>query len=530
LGREFSYDLIHAVAPMEEPTLQQALTRLVEAELLHQRGFPPQARYIFKHALIQDAAYQSLLRRTRRRYHGEIAQVLEQRFPELRETQPELMAHHYTQAGLSAQAIAYRKQAAQRALDRSVPLDAIAHAQAGLQALDALTDAPERHQHELTLQTTLGVALTYTRGYGAPEVVRAFERARKLSEQVGDIPQLFTVLRGVWLIFLMRGDLPTASELGDQLLRLAQDHDDSDLLLEAHRAAGTSLFFLGKQTDVVPHLKHGLALHDMQQHRALSIQYGQGTDIMFLFYSALSLWLRGYPDQALQTVNQMLKRSQQRTPYHRSHALLMSAFVHQWRGELPLVHERIEASAALAQEHAFPTVLAIAKTFQGWVLTRQGLHQEGIALIRQGIADYRAMGAELIRPFMLALLAEGYHEAGNVDAGLHALTEAHVIVDKNGERWWEAELYRLKAELLLQQTVPDVTQADVALQQALTVARAQEVKSLELRAAVSLCRLWRQQAKGRQARDRLKELDHWFSEGYDTADLKEAKSLLNTVA
>lgn len=530
LGREFPYDLIHVVSTMEEAPLQQGLTRLVEAELLHQQGFPPQVRYTFKHALIQDAAYQSLLRRTRQRYHREIAQVLEQRFPDIRETQPELMAHHYTAAGLRAQAITYRQRAAQRALERWAHLDAIAHAQQGLETLAVLPDSPERHQHELTLQATLGVALTYTRGYRAPEVAAAFDRARELSEQINDIPQLFTVLRGMWHICLMRSELPIAYELGERLLGLAQDYDDASLLLEAHRAVGTTLFFLGKQADVVPHLAHGITFYDTQQPRVLPIQYGQDTEVILWQYTAFNLWLRGYPEQATHAIQQMLIRSQQRTHYHRSHGLIMSAHLHQWCGEPHVVHEQVEACVALAREHVFPSVLAIGKIFQGWVQVQQGQHREGIEQIHRGITDYRAMGAEISRTFFLALLAECYHKTGDIEAGFQTLTEATALADKNGESWWESELYRLRAQLLLQQVTPDVTQAESALNQAVVVARSQSAKSLELRATMSLCYLWQQQGKRNQAHDLLGKIYRWFTEGYDTADLKKAKSLLNKLA
>lgn len=529
LGREFSYDLIHAVALMEESTLQWGLTRLVEAELLHQRGFPPQARYTFKHALIQDAAYQSLLRRTRQRYHREVAQVLEQRFPDIRDTQPELMAHHYTEAGLRARAVDYWQQAAQRDLERSAHLDAIAHARRGLAALSALTDLLERRRCELSLQTMLGVALTYTRGHGAPEVARAFARARELSELVGDVQQLFNVFRGMWLIYFMHSELSTASELGDQLLRLAQGHNDPALLVESYRAVSAGLFFLGEQTAVVPYLERGLTLHDTLPKRPLPIQYGQDTDIMLLLYTAMNQWLRGYPDQSQQTIQQMLRRSQSRAHYNRCHAFVFSAFVHQWRGEIDVVHERVEASIALAHEYVLPMMLALGRIFRGWVLAQRGQYEDGIVAIRRGITDYRAMGAELALTCMLAMLIEVYLEMGDIEAALHTLADAFALVDKNGERWWEAELYRLQAELLLRQATPDVAQAKAALHKALTVARRQEVKSLELRAAMSLCRLWRQQEKGGQVCDQLKEIYSWFCEGYHTADLKAAKALLRTV-
>jgi predicted ATPase len=246
LGRKFSYDLLQAVAPWDEATLQRGLQQLVEAELLYQRGLPPQATYLFKHALIQEAAYQSLLRSTRQRHHQRIAQMLEARFPETVEAQPELVAHHYTEAGLSAQAIPYWQRAGQRALERSAHLEAVAHLTKGLEVLAALPDSPERAQQELVMQTTLGPALINTKGQAAPEVLHAYARARALCQQVGETPQLFQVLRGLWYFYLHRVELQTARELGEHLLSLAQQVDAPALLLEAHYALGNTLNYLGE--------------------------------------------------------------------------------------------------------------------------------------------------------------------------------------------------------------------------------------------------------------------------------------------
>ena len=267
LGREFAYDLLQAVSPWDEATLQRGLHQLVEAEFLYQQGLPPQATYRFKHALIQDAAYQSLLRSTRQQYHQHIAQVVEARFPEICETQPELLAHHYTEAGLLAQAIPYWQRAGQRAIERSANLEAIGHLTKGLECSTTLPDTPERAQQELDLQTTLGPALMVTKGLGAPEVLHAYTRARELCQQVGETPQLFQVLRGLWFFYLMRMELQTARELGEHLLTLAQQVGDPALLLEAHYALGITLNYLGELTTAQAHLVQGITLYDPQQHR-----------------------------------------------------------------------------------------------------------------------------------------------------------------------------------------------------------------------------------------------------------------------
>jgi predicted ATPase/DNA-binding winged helix-turn-helix (wHTH) protein len=529
LGREFSYDLLHTIAPMDTPTLHQGLTRLVDADLLYQRGFPPRARYTFKHILVQETAYQSLLRRTRQRYHRQIAQILEAQSPELRQHQPELLAHHYAQAGLLEQAIPYWQQAGQAAMARLAHLEAIAYVQQGLAALAAIADVSERHRHELMLQTMLGGSLAFTRGYGAPEAIHAYARAYQLCELVGDMPQQFAVVRGLWLAYLARSELATANEFGESLLRLAQRQNAPTLLFGAHRAIATSLFFMGQQTAVVPHLERCLAFSSGPSTHAVRPHSGQYTEVMFLLYKAMNLWLRGYPDQSLQTMEQMLQLSQQYADvYSRSHALTLAAILHQWRRETAAVHARIEASLALANEQAFPFVQALSTIFQGWVLAQQSRQDEGIAQMCHGIATYRATGTALASTYMLTLLAEGYRQAGQIEAGLRTLTESLTLAHTHGERWWEAELYRLQGEFLLLQVTPDVARAETALQQALAVARNQQVKSLELRATISLCRLWRQQGQHRQAQDLLRGIYDWFTEGHDTADLTEARALVES--
>jgi predicted ATPase len=275
IGRQFTYPLLQTVSQLDASTLQRELGRLVAAEIVYQRGVPPQATYVFKHALIQDAAYESLLKSTRQRYHQRIAQVLEARFPETVEAQPELVAHHYTEAGLSAQALPYWQRAGQRALEHSANLEAIAHLTKGLEVLAALPDTPERVQQELVMQTTLGPALMNTKGQAAPEVLHAYARARALCQQVGETPQLFHVLRGLWYFYLHRVELQTARELGEHLLSLAQQVGDPALLLEAHYALGNTLNYLGEFVTTQAHFAQGIALYEPQWHRLHAVRYGQ---------------------------------------------------------------------------------------------------------------------------------------------------------------------------------------------------------------------------------------------------------------
>jgi predicted ATPase len=537
LGREFSYALLQAVSPWDEETLQRGLHQLVEAELLYQRGLPPQATYLFKHALIQDAAYQSLLRSTRQQYHLCIAQVLETQFLQTVAMQPELVAHHYTQASLSAQAIPYWQRAGQHALERSANLEALAHLTKGLELLATLPDTPERTQQELIVQTTLGPALMNTKGQAAPEVLQAYARARELCQQVGETPQLFQVLRGLWYFYLHRVELRTARELGEYLLTLAQHIGDSALLLEAHYALGNTLNYLGEFAAAQAHFAQGIALYDPQRHRTHAFRYGQDPGVMCRAYSAVTLWCLGYPDQALQRTHEALMLARELAhPFSLGNALFFAAWVAHFRWEGPLTQELAEAVIGLGSEQGFTVIIAGGTIFRGWALVAQGRtpvaglgQEEGMAQLQQGLAAWRATGAEVLRPYGLALLAEAYAKVGQPEAGLSLMAEALAVANDKGECRWDAELYRLKGEILLVHSAEHHAEAETCFRQALAVARRQQAKSWELRVAMSLARLWQGQGKHAEARQVLAPIYDWFTEGFDMADLREAKRLLEAL-
>jgi TOMM system kinase/cyclase fusion protein len=530
LGREFSYELLHAVSPWDEATLRRGLQQLVDAEFLYQQGLPPQATYLFKHALIQEAAYQSLLRSTRQQHHQHIAQVLETRFPELCETQPELLAHHATEAGLHEQAIGYWQKAGQRAIERSANLEAIGHLTTGLEVLKTLPDTPERIQHELMLHTALGVPLRATKGIGAPEVGQVYARARELCQQVEETPQLFPVLFGLWEFYELQGELQTGRELGEQILSLAQRVREAELLLVAHSVMGDTLIWLGEFAGARAHLEQGMALYHPQQHRSHAFLYNYDSGVHCLAFVPLPLWYLGYPDQALRRIHEALTLAQELShPFSLVVALVFAAWLHQLRREGQAVQEWAAATIALAAEQGFALQVAQGTILRGWALAEQGQSAEGIAQMRQGIAGWRATGAELSVPYWSALLGEAYGQAGQAEAGLRVLAEALTVVYKTGDRHHEAELYRLKGELLLQQAMGSDDEAETCLHQALDLARHQQAKSLELRAAVSLSRLWQRQGKRDAARELLAPIYGWFTEGFDTADLQEAKALLEEV-
>jgi TOMM system kinase/cyclase fusion protein len=528
LGREFTYGLIRAVAPLDEATVRRGLSRLVDAELLYQRGRPPQARYLFKHALIQETAYQSLLKSTRQQAHQRSAQVLAAQFPEIAETQPELLAHHYTEAGLGAQALPYWQQAGGRARQRSANAEAIAHLTTGLEVLKAFPDSRDRARQELDLQTTLGPAFMAMKGYAAPEVAQVYTRARELCQQLGDTSRLFPVLWGLWMYHFVRAELQAAYDLGEQCLSLAHRLQTPAFRLEAHRALGTTLFFQGALSSARAHLEQSITFYDPQQHRDLVSLYGQDPKVTCLSYAAWALWLLGYPAQALQRSHDALGLAQELAhPFTLAMALQWASTLHRCRREGPATQERAEAVMALAREQGFVQRLAGGTMLRGSGLAMQGARMEGVAEMRQGLATYQAIGAGLGLTHYLALLAEAYAQAGQTAAGLTVVAEALGVVDKYGERFCEAALYRLKGDLLLaQEGRPKEVEAEACFRQALDVAHRQEAKALELRAAMSLARLWQRQGKPAEGRQLLAEVYGWFTEGFDTTDLQEAKALL----
>jgi TOMM system kinase/cyclase fusion protein len=527
IGRQFSYELLQAISQLDAMTLQRELGRLVEAELVYHRGLPPQATYTFKHALIQDAAYESLLKSTRQHYHQRIAQVLEEQWPETAETQPELVAHHYTEAGLTEQAVPYWHHVGQRAIERSAHAEALAHLRQGLELLAILPKTPERTQREVDMLIALGVSLIATQGYAAPEVAQSYMRAQHLCEHLDDPHQLVAVLRGLWVYHVVRAEYQTAHALGEQLLTLAQQAQDSAILLEAHRALGTTLFYLGAIASAHMHLTQGIALYDPLQHRASAFLFGEDAGVVCHSRAAWTLWCLGYGDQGRVRSQAAVTLAQQIThPFSLGYALTIAAVFHQFRREWQTVQERAEAAIRLTQEQGFSYWMAFGAILGGWALAQQGQAQAGIEQITQGLRVLRATRSELLRPYYLALLVEAYETLGEPAAGLAVLAEALTQAETTGERWYEPELYRLKGALLLQQSSEKVTEAESCFHHAITIAQNQQAKSFELRTATSLARLWQQQGKRQEAHDLLAPVYTWFTEGFDTADLKDAKALL----
>jgi predicted ATPase len=435
---------------------------------------------------------------------------------------------HFDQGRDYARAALYRRQAAETALQRYAYQQAVDHLIRGLEVLKTLPVTPENVQHALELQALLGMVLSVTKGFAAPEAAQAYARARELCQQVGDTPYLFPVLWGLWVHSLVRTELHTARELGMELMGMAQSPlAPASHLKRAYNVQGVTLFSLGEFVSAREHFEQNLALAQIEQRSVLDFFYGQDPEAVSLAYLSCVLWFLGYPDQALRKSQEALAVARALSHPHSLALVLHSAtWVHQLRRELLIMQERIAELLALTSQEGFAYWTAQGTMWQGWLLSAQGKHAPGIAQILQGLTARQATGASPYRASHFALLAWAHGKAGQVEDGLRVVAEALARADSTGDRAYAAELYRLKGELLVQQHPPDPSQAECCFQQALAIARGQQAKSWELRAAVSLSRLWQQQGQVPAAYKLLAEVYGWFTEGLDTADLQEAKALL----
>jgi predicted ATPase len=536
IGREFPLSLVRQVVTQPEEELYRLLSSLQSKEFLYEQPAFPEVEYIFKHALTQEVAYGTVLQERRKALHERTAKAIEELYGANLAAHYSGLAYHYSRSGNTQKAVEYLQLAGQQAVQRSADAEAVNHLTTALELLKTLPNTPERTLQELTLQLALGAPLMVTKGYAVPEVERLYARARELCQQLSESPQLFPALWGLWVFYVLRPEYKMARELGEQLLHLAQNVQDPALFVEAHFALGETLFLLGEFGSARAHLEQSHVFYNPEQHRSLAFLAGFDSGIISLSWAAWALWMLGYPDQALKSNHEALTLAQEFShPPSLAFALTMAANLHQFRQEGHAAQERAEAAVALCAERGIPFFLALGTTLRGWALIEHEQIEEGITQIRQGMAAWQEMGAETSRSRWLALLAEAYRKGGQTEEGLIALTEALAVVDKTGERYYEAELYRLKGELTLaQSSVQGLAssvqkEAEECFLRAIEIARRQSAKSLELRAVMSLARLWQQQGKREEARQMLTEIYGWFTEGFDTADLKEAKALLEAL-
>jgi predicted ATPase len=529
IGRDFSYELLAAAVQLTEPELQKALRRLVEAGLVFQRGAPPAAEYLFKHALVQDTAYSTLLRVKRRELHARVAAALEQDFADLAERQPELLAQHAAEAGLIEKSVAYWGKAARRSAARSAMAEAAAQFQRGLDQLGLLPNTRVRQRQELELCSGMGAALMASKGFAAPETGQAYARARELWEQLGSPPEFLQVSYGQSRYHMFRGELELSKRLNEDLLRLSRQRSDSAGLVLGHYSSGCNLMFAGRFAASRSHLEEAIAAYASSSERSLVHQaavYPQVTSQAFL---GNVLFCLGYPDQALARICAAITEARALAhPATLATALGFAARVISFSGGSAALGEWVDEMIAITAGRALAQWNAGTTIFSGWLKVQDGEVAEGISLLRRGLTAFRAPGTVMFVPHLIALLASAYEIAGQAEKALSLLHDALRLVERTRERWFAAELHRLKGQLLLRQGHAET--ADESYRRALGIAREQEAKLWELRAATSLARLWGELGQRGEARELLAPVYGWFTEGFATADLKEAKVLLDELA
>ena len=532
LGRSFSHELLAAVSPLDGAALAAALDRLEAAELVYRRSVAPDVVYEFKHALVQDAAYQSLLKSRRQRHHDRIAEVLEASFPETVEAHPELLAHHYSEAGLAARGIDYWLKAGQQAMQRSSHFEAEGHLKKGLELLDRLDDVRERQRREIDLQNALGVCLMPIRGFSNPEVADAFSRAASISEEVGDDDSLFVALRGHGNYFMISGDLRVACEHTHRILDLAANLDNRDYLIEAHHLGWTALCYTGDYVTARGHAEAGIALYDRDQDHHLTYTYsGHDPGMCCRIVSSQLLTQLGYPDQALSMSRDGMALAQELGhPFTMAVALWGTGILHLLRREQEAARETGETTVEYCEEKGIPPIVPVGRAIRGAATAQLGDAAEGIAELRQGVDQLRSIGFEFGLPSFYAVLGEVCGRAGQIEDGLAAIEDGLAMADRNADNFNLPELHRVKGDLLLARSAGNGAEAASCFQQAMKIAAGQQAKLLKLRAAVSLARLWAEDGRRGDAYALLAPVRAWFTEGFDMADLKAAKTLLDELS
>jgi class 3 adenylate cyclase/predicted ATPase len=485
IGREFSYELLAAIVPMVEAELQKALTLLVAANIIFGRGTPPNAVYSFKHALVQDVAYEAALRRTRQQLHGRIAATLEEKFPETAAGRPELVAHHYTNAGLAAKAVEFWCRAGRLAAARSANIEARNQLEKGLELLDAIADPDERQQRELDLLVALGPPLIALEGFAAEQTVQVYRRVRELGERLGNLPAIFPALYGEWLYHAARAEHGAAQAIAVRFAALAERNQTRGLRVIAHRIAGVSHLCLGQLDDSRRHLEALLQRYTREAHRELAYRYGTDPAVSALSFLSWVYWLQGLDERAVESRTRAIVLARELGHSHSlAHALGFGCLLDCMRGDAANAQALADAVMALGRAHRFPYWLAAGTAAQGWCLMQRGDHAAAVDVLLDAIEQARGAAMEEFRPLFLAMLAEAHGAAGHPERGLAALDEAVARVDRSEERWIEPELHRLRGMLLLRAS-NDSAQARTCFDEAVSLSRRRGATAWERRAAKS---------------------------------------------
>ncbi len=535
IGREFPYELLLIVSNLEAPKLQTELGKLVKAEILLQRGRGSRMTYSFKHALLQDAAYQSMLKRKRQQFHQVIAETIERTFPDLCADTPEVLAQHFAEAGLAQRAIEFWDLASVRSLKRSAHREAIEQLTRGIDLIRTLPESRDLILQQIDLHVRLGVSLQSTKGYSAPEVETNYLRAQELCEQLGDTEKVFPVIYGLFRYFMLRANYAKSRELAAQLVEMAEESQNPSFLVAAHRAMAAPLVYQGEHEAALHHFACVLKIEATAELRNSYHYEVVDPWIVSRSYMAWALWLLGFSDKARQHTDWAVAEAERlEHPFSIALALSFSQWFHQFCGDVDRTREVAERSLDLSREQHFAFWIGWCQVMRGWCVAQQNDPAAGIAEIREGYNNWQSTGSRLGNHYFLALLAEACLSGGSIDAGLQALVEGQAFADETGEGYWLPELPRLRGELLLRrdgfQNKATVAEAEACFQSALAIARKQHAKSLELRAAMNLARLWQQFGRISEARELLAPIYAWFTEGFDTRDLMSAKELLTTLS
>lgn len=528
IGREFSYRLLAAVAPISGGSLDAALAQLVAPELIFVRGEPPDSTYVFKHALVQDAAYGTLVRAKRQQLHSRIADALEEGFPETVETKPELLAHHLIQAGFTERAINYLRKAGRRTIERSANAEAVRHLTQALELLRSRPEGPARAREALQLEVLLSQAMIAGQGYAARETAEVLLRAKAHIDDLTDPAQKLAILYGIWACHYVGGEVAKQTGAAAEFLTEAKRDNDAAALCVAHRIVGTTFLTKGEFTAALPHLKQARALYDPQYPAPLQYQYGQDVGAAAMCYLSWALWLCGYVDQASEVAADAVKRADELSHPHTQVFTICHA-----RGMIDIFRRRSDdmrsyagSVVSLCNVHGLSHWMACGRLLEGWAAVNEGEVDHGIKVIREGVAAWRKAGARLWLPLFLALEAEAYAKASRIDAALQVIEQAIAISEETGEHWYLAEILRIKASLLsTTDTAGD--QVEILLASSLETARGQQARSWELRTACDLASLWQIKGRAKEALQLLQPVYNQFTEGFDTADLCHAKLILD---
>jgi predicted ATPase len=525
IGREFTYDLLKAACPLPDPDLQTELSKLVKAELLYQRGRPPRVSYQFKHALIRDAAYQSLLKKTRQQVHLLIGRALEARAPETAAQQPELLAHHFTEAGQAAHAVEYWDRAAEKSLRACAHVEAIDQLTHALDLLRTSPDSPDRRTREIKFHVALGVPLQATRGYSAPEVEATYARAEALCRDGGATAQLFPIVYGLFRYYLLKAQYRKAQDLAERLSETAVGERAMEFRAAADRALGSALVYQGDYIPAIDRLRRVLAVTPTPELRSAFYAYDVVDSwVVSHSYLAWALWLSGYPEQARAQTRAALEAAAGLDhPFSLVLAKAFASWSHQFEGDVPGTLRLADETLAIARERRFAFWFGWGRVMRGWALAKGNDPTAGVAEIHAGLADWKVQGSELGRSYFLALLADVLFDAGRIAEARAALDDAEALADETGEGFWRPEIRRLRGDLLLATAPADAEAAYVA---ARDEARRQRARSHELRAVTSLARLALALGDASAAREHLAPVFAQFGEGLDTPDLRSARALL----